>query len=131
MSNLLEELRQRHALAVHDRDAINVQISHLTERLQGAYSAIWELERACRALESSNALSGAIGAPEAMEIADEPVALTEPPSEPQEDPLVEAIAAIKAVNATIKEIAESEGVWINELTEADIKAEIEALKAAS
>lgn len=113
MSELLKELRDRHALAVHVRDDINASIASLTTELAAANCQIWELESACRALEGASAIVGAIVAPEAVEVADDPVSLTETPSEPQEtasqaeaEPLVEAVAE---VNQTVEEISKSNG----------------------
>ena len=56
MSELLKELRDRHALAVHVRDDINASIASLTTELAAANCAIWELESACRALEGTATL---------------------------------------------------------------------------
>jgi len=112
MSELLKELRDRHALAVHVRNDINASIASLTTELAAANCQIWELESACRALEGASSIAGAIVAPEAVEVADEPVSLTETPSEPQEtasqeaEPLVEAVAE---VNQTVEEISKSNG----------------------
>lgn len=112
MSELLKELRERHALAVHVRNDINASIASLTTDLAAANCQIWELESACRALEGASAIAGAIVAPEVVEIADEPVLLTETPSEPQEtasqeaEPLVEAVAE---VNGTVDEISKMNG----------------------
>jgi hypothetical protein len=113
MSELLKELRDRHALAVHVRDDINASIASLTTELAAANCQIWELESACRALEGASSIAGAIVAPEAVEVADDPVSLTETPSEPQEtasqaeaEPLVEAVAE---VNQTVEEISKANG----------------------
>ena len=112
MSELLKELRERHALAVHVRNDINASIASLTTDLAAANCQIWELESACRALEGASAIAGAIVAPDAAEIADEPASLTETPSEPQEtvsqeaEPLVEAVAE---VNQTVEGIAQANG----------------------
>lgn len=67
MSELLKELRDRHALAVHVRNDINASIASLTTELAAANCQIWELESACRALEGASAIAGAIVAPEAVE----------------------------------------------------------------
>jgi hypothetical protein len=113
MSELLKELRDRHALAVHVRDDINASIASLTTELAAANCQIWELESACRALEGASSIAGAIVDPSAVEVADEPVELTEAPSEPQEtasqaegEPLVEAVAE---VNETVEEISKANG----------------------
>jgi hypothetical protein len=113
MSELLKELRDRHALAVHVRNDINASIASLTTELAAANCQIWELESACRALEGASSIAGAIVAPGAVEVADDPVSLTETPSEPQEtasqaasEPLVEAVAE---VNATVEEISQTNG----------------------
>jgi len=94
MSELLKELRDRHALAVHVRDDINASIASLTTELAAANCQIWELESACRALEGASAIAGAIVAPDAVEVADEPVSLTEPPSQAQE--IASALDALDA-----------------------------------
>ena len=94
MSELLKELRDRHALAVHVRDDINASIASLTTELAAANCQIWELESACRALEGASSIAGAIVAPEAVEVADEPVSLTETPSQAQE--IASALDALDA-----------------------------------
>lgn len=94
MSDLLKELRDRHALAVHVRNDINASIASLTTELAAANCQIWELESACRALEGASAIAGAIVAPEAAEIADKPVSLTETPSQAQE--IASALDALDA-----------------------------------
>ena len=94
MSELLKELRDRHALAVHVRNDINASIASLTTELAAANCQIWELESACRALEGASAIAGAIVAPEAVEVADEPVSLTETPSQAQE--ILSALDALDA-----------------------------------
>ena len=122
MSELLKELRDRHALAVHLRNDISASIASLTTELAAANCQIWELESACRALEGASSIAGAIVAPEAVEVADDPVSLTETPSEPQEtasqaeaEPRVEAVAE---VNATVEEISKADGGgWNNFVAE--------------
>ena len=94
MSELLKELRDRHALAVHVRNDINASIASLTTELAAANCQIWELESACRALEGASAIAGAIVAPDAVEVADEPVSLTETPSQAQE--IASALDALDA-----------------------------------
>lgn len=94
MSELLKELRDRHALAVHVRDDINASIASLTTELAAANCQIWELESACRALEGASSIAGAIVAPDAVEVADEPVSLTETPSQAQE--IASALDALDA-----------------------------------
>jgi hypothetical protein len=94
MSELLKELRERHALAVHVRNDINASIASLTTELAAANCQIWELESACRALEGASAIAGAIVAPEAVEVADEPASLTETPSQAQE--ILSALDALDA-----------------------------------
>ena len=117
MTSLLTELKERYELAVHLRNDISASIASLTTELAAANCQIWELESACRALEGSSAIAGAIVAPDAAEIADEPASLTETPSEPQEtasqeaEPLVEAVAE---VNETVDEISKVNGDgWTN------------------
>ena len=113
MTNLLTELKERYELAVHLRNDISASIASLTTELAAANCQIWELESACRALEGASSIAGAIVAPEAVEVADDPVSLTETPSEPQDtaseavpEPLVEAVAE---VNQTVEEISKSNG----------------------
>lgn len=112
MTSLLTELKERYELAVHLRNDISASIASLTTELAAANCQIWELESACRALEGSSAIAGAIVAPDAAEIAGDPISLTETPSEPQEtasqeaEPLVEAVAE---VNETVEEISKANG----------------------
>ena len=113
MTNLLTELKERYELAVHLRNDISASIASLTTELAAANCQIWELESACRALEGASSIAGAIVAPEAVEVADDPVSLTEPPAQAQEiasqaeaEPLVEAVAD---VNATVEEISKTNG----------------------
>ena len=94
MTNLLTELRERYELAVHLRNDISASIASLTTELAAANCAIWELESACRALEGASSIAGAIVAPEAVEVADDPVSLTETPSQAQE--IASALDALDA-----------------------------------
>jgi hypothetical protein len=113
MTSLLTELKERYELAVHLRNDISASIASLTTELAAANCALWELESACRALEGASAIAGAIVAPDAAEIADEPISLTGAHSKPWEtasqaeaEPLVEAVAE---VNQTVEEISKSNG----------------------
>jgi hypothetical protein len=125
MTTLLNELRERHALAVHARDRVNADIAALTTQLGEANCAIWELESAVRALEGASMIAEVIAAPEATHVADEPAALTETPSEPQQEPIVQAI---EEVNEAVDEIVKDAAVgwkpfWISNSTAEIAEAE--------
>ena len=116
MTTLLTELRERHALAVHARDNINADIAALTTQLGEANCAIWELESAVRALEGSSMIAEIIATPEATHIPDEPVTLTETPSEAQQEPIVQAIEEVnEAVDEIVKDAAVGwNGYWTSQ-----------------